>query len=146
MFGGAIGYSGDDINKFLWMIRISENVYPEQVKEEKFYNDRGEYRVDDSVSPTLRDSIMFKMSFYRFKDLYPNNQAYDRVRGTPIYSKPIQLTIMDEVYSSENLLVRIYKIKKPDNIGRSLQSAAVFNSGRRRKRNRKSRKYQQKDT
>jgi dolichyl-diphosphooligosaccharide--protein glycosyltransferase len=140
MFGGAIGYSGDDINKFLWMIRISEGVYPEQVKEENFYNSRGEYRVDDSVSPTLRDSIMYKMSYYRFKDLYPNNQAYDRVRGTPVYSKPIQLSIMDEVYSSENLLVRIYKIKKPDNIGRSLQSAAIFNSGRRRKRNRKSRK------
>jgi len=140
MFGGAIGYSGDDINKFLWMIRISEGVYPEQVKEENFYNSRGEYRVDDSVSPTLRDSIMYKMSYYRFKDLYPNNQAYDRVRGTPVYSKPIQLSIMDEVYSSENLLVRIYKIKKPDNIGRSLQSAAKFNSGRRRKRNRKSRK------
>jgi len=140
MFGGAIGYSGDDINKFLWMIRITENVYPDQVKEERFYNSRGEYRVDDTVSPTFRDSIMFKMSYYRIKDLYPNNQAYDRVRGTNIYSKPIQLSIMDEVYSSENLLVRIYKIKKPDNIGRSLQSAAIFNSGRRRKRNRKSRK------
>ncbi|KAG4084194.1 STT3 subunit of Oligosaccharyl transferase [Neocallimastix lanati (nom. inval.)] len=140
MFGGAIGYSGDDINKFLWMIRITEGVYPDQVKEENFYNSRGEYRVDDSVSPTLRDSIMYKMSYYRFKDLYPNNQAFDRVRGTPVYSKPIQLSIMDEVYSSENLLVRIYKIKKPDNIGRSLQSAAKFNSGRRRKRNRKSRK------
>lgn len=141
MFGGAIGYTGDDINKFLWMIRIAQDVYPNEVKEELFYNSRGEYRVDDSVSPTLRDSIMYKMSFYRFKDLYPNNQAFDRVRQTAVYSKPIQLTTMDEVYSSENLLVRIYKIKKPDNLGRSLQSAATFNSGRRRKRNRKSRKH-----
>lgn len=24
MFGGVIGYSGDDINKFLWMVRIAE--------------------------------------------------------------------------------------------------------------------------
>lgn len=24
IFGGVLGYSGDDINKFLWMIRIGE--------------------------------------------------------------------------------------------------------------------------
>jgi dolichyl-diphosphooligosaccharide--protein glycosyltransferase len=24
IFGGIIGYSGDDINKFLWMVRIAE--------------------------------------------------------------------------------------------------------------------------
>jgi dolichyl-diphosphooligosaccharide--protein glycosyltransferase len=24
IFGGMIGYSGDDINKFLWMVRIAE--------------------------------------------------------------------------------------------------------------------------
>lgn len=24
IFGGTLGYSGDDINKFLWMIRIGE--------------------------------------------------------------------------------------------------------------------------
>ena len=26
VFGGLIGYSGDDINKFLWMIRIAEGI------------------------------------------------------------------------------------------------------------------------
>ncbi len=31
IFGGTIGYSGDDINKFLWMIRIGEGVYPNDV-------------------------------------------------------------------------------------------------------------------
>lgn len=24
IFGGLLGYSGDDINKFLWMVRIGE--------------------------------------------------------------------------------------------------------------------------
>ena len=24
IFGGVIGYSGDDINKFLWMVRIAQ--------------------------------------------------------------------------------------------------------------------------
>ena len=29
VFGGLSYYSGDDINKFLWMIRIAQNDYPE---------------------------------------------------------------------------------------------------------------------
>ena len=28
IFGGVIGYSGDDINKFLWMVRIAEGEHP----------------------------------------------------------------------------------------------------------------------
>ena len=32
IFGGAIGYSGDDINKFLWMVRIAEGEWPTEVK------------------------------------------------------------------------------------------------------------------
>lgn len=29
VFGGLIGYSSDDINKFLWMVRIGAGVYPD---------------------------------------------------------------------------------------------------------------------
>ena len=32
IFGGMIGYSGDDINKFLWMVRIAEGEYPQDIK------------------------------------------------------------------------------------------------------------------
>ena len=32
IFGGVIGYSGDDINKFLWMVRIAEGEHPKIVK------------------------------------------------------------------------------------------------------------------
>jgi dolichyl-diphosphooligosaccharide--protein glycosyltransferase len=28
IFGGLTGYSGDDINKFLWMVRIGGGVFP----------------------------------------------------------------------------------------------------------------------
>ncbi|KAJ2891313.1 oligosaccharyl transferase stt3 subunit, partial [Coemansia aciculifera] len=41
VFGGLLGYSGDDINKFLWMIRIAQGVYPDDLKEEEFYNSQG---------------------------------------------------------------------------------------------------------
>ena len=58
VFGGLLGYSGDDINKFLWMVRIAEGVWPDEVKERNFFTERGEYRVDDGATQTMKDSMM----------------------------------------------------------------------------------------
>ena len=58
VFGGLLGYSGDDINKFLWMVRIAEGIWPDQVKERDYFTARGEYRVDDEATPTMRNSLM----------------------------------------------------------------------------------------
>lgn len=45
IFGGYSYFSGDDINKFLWMVRIAGGVYP-HVKEEDFYGKGNQYRID----------------------------------------------------------------------------------------------------
>jgi dolichyl-diphosphooligosaccharide--protein glycosyltransferase len=58
VFGGLLGYSGDDINKFLWMVRIAEGIWPEEVKERDFFTDRGEYRVDEGATETMKNSLM----------------------------------------------------------------------------------------
>ena len=58
VFGGLLGYSGDDINKFLWMVRIAEGIWPDEVKEKDFFTERGEYRVDDGATQTMKDSLM----------------------------------------------------------------------------------------
>jgi dolichyl-diphosphooligosaccharide--protein glycosyltransferase len=58
VFGGLLGYSGDDINKFLWMVRIAEGIWPEEVKERSFFTDRGEYKVDDGATETMKNSLM----------------------------------------------------------------------------------------
>lgn len=58
VFGGLLGYSGDDINKFLWMVRIAEGIWPDEVRERDFFTARGEYRVDDQATPTMRNSLM----------------------------------------------------------------------------------------
>ena len=65
IFGGLLGYSGDDINKFLWMIRISQGIWPDEVSEAAFFTPRGEYRIDDQATPTMRNSLMYKLSYYR---------------------------------------------------------------------------------
>ena len=66
IFGGLIGYSGDDINKFLWMVRIAQGVWPEEIQESNYFTNTGEYRVDDRASKTMRESLMYKMSYYRY--------------------------------------------------------------------------------
>lgn len=58
VFGGLLGYSGDDINKFLWMVRIAEGIWPDEVKERDFFTARGEYKVDHDATATMRNSLM----------------------------------------------------------------------------------------
>ncbi|CAG8463541.1 92_t:CDS:2 [Diversispora eburnea] len=133
IFGGLLGYSGDDINKFLWMIRIAEGVYPNEVKEVNFFTPRGEYRVDDEATPTMRNSLMYKMSYHNYNELF-GGQGQDRVRGARLPIGKIKLDTVEEAYTTENWIVRIYKVKKLDNIGRSLEQAGEFESGKKRRK------------
>ncbi len=45
IFGGYSYHSGDDINKFLWMVRIAGGVYP-HIKERNYYTKDGRYSMD----------------------------------------------------------------------------------------------------
>jgi len=134
VFGGLLGYSGDDINKFLWMVRIAEGIWPDEVKERDFFTARGEYRVDDEATPTMRESLMYKMSYYNFDKLFPAGQAQDRVRGSKVPAVGPELSVLDEAFTSENWIIRIYKVKDLDNLGRSHQDAFSFGKGGKRKK------------
>ncbi|PUU80681.1 Oligosaccharyl transferase STT3 subunit-domain-containing protein [Tuber borchii] len=132
IFGGLLGYSGDDINKFLWMIRIAEGVWPDEVKERDFFTPRGEYRVDDAATDTMKNSLMYKMSYYNYQSLFPAGQAQDRVRNAKLPAVGPTLSILDEAFTSENWIVRIYKVKDLDNLGRDHVSAAAFGAGKKK--------------
>ncbi|XP_037946380.1 dolichyl-diphosphooligosaccharide--protein glycosyltransferase subunit STT3B [Teleopsis dalmanni] len=121
IFGGVIGYSGDDINKFLWMVRIAEGEHPKDVKESDYFTDRGEFRVDSEGSPALLNCLMYKLSYYRFGDLkldYRGPGGYDRTRNAVIGNKDFDLTYLEEAYTTEHWLVRIYRVKKPHEFNR----------------------------
>jgi len=135
VFGGLIGFSGDDINKFLWMIRIAEGIWPDEIKETSFFA-RGEYRIDDQATPTMRNSLMYKMSYYRFNDLFGGQGGTDRVRNQKIPQPGPTLDTLDEAFTSENWIVRIYQVKKPDTLGREHRLANGFFQGKKRKRSR----------
>ncbi|KAI0109990.1 glycosyltransferase family 66 protein [Daldinia grandis] len=139
VFGGLLGYSGDDINKFLWMVRIAEGIWPDEVKERDFFTARGEYRVDDQASETMKNSLMYKMSYYNYGSLFPPGQAQDRVRGARLPDKGPVLNTLEEAYTSENWIIRIYKVKDLDNVGRDHAAAASFERGHKKKKTTKKR-------
>ncbi|CAH0016182.1 unnamed protein product [Clonostachys rhizophaga] len=137
VFGGLLGYSGDDINKFLWMVRIAEGIWPEEVKERNFFTSRGEYRVDAEATDTMKNSLMYKMSYYNYHSLFPAGQTVDRVRGARLPDQGPVLNTIEEAYTTENWIIRIYKVKDLDNVGRDLAAAASFDRGQKKKASKK---------
>uniref|UniRef100_A0A8C6XAZ5 Dolichyl-diphosphooligosaccharide--protein glycosyltransferase subunit STT3A n=1 Tax=Naja naja TaxID=35670 RepID=A0A8C6XAZ5_NAJNA len=88
IFGGLTGYSSDDINKFLWM---------------------------------CWNCLMYKMCYYRFGQVYTEAKrppGYDRVRNAEIGNKDFELDVLEEAYTTEHWLVRIYKVSPPYDIKR----------------------------
>ncbi|XP_044267766.1 dolichyl-diphosphooligosaccharide--protein glycosyltransferase subunit STT3A [Tribolium madens] len=121
IFGGLTGYSSDDINKFLWMVRIGGSTdRGAHIKEWDYYSSSGEFRVDKEGSQTLLNCLMYKMCYYRFGQVYTEGgkpPGYDRVRGAEIGNKDFELDVLEEAYTTEHWLVRIYKVKDLPNRG-----------------------------
>ncbi|OWK17116.1 STT3A [Cervus elaphus hippelaphus] len=89
IFGGLTGYSSDDINKFLWMVRIGGSTDTgKHIKEHDYYTPTGEFRVDQRPL------------------------GYDRVRNAEIGNKDFELDVLEEAYTTEHWLVRIYKVSR----------------------------------
>jgi len=117
IFGGMIGYASDDINKFLWMVRIGGSTDP-SIKEEDYFTSSGEFRVDSRGSPTMLNCLMYKLCYYRYDQILTEAgkpTGYDRVRGVEIGNKGFTLEHLEEAYTSEHWLVRIYRVLPPSN-------------------------------
>ncbi|KAK2576418.1 hypothetical protein KPH14_005754 [Odynerus spinipes] len=121
IFGGLTGYSSDDINKFLWMVRIGGSTEKgKSITEWDYYNSAGEFRVDKEGSPVLLNCLMYKMCYYKFGQVYTEGgkpSGYDRVRNMEIGNKDFELQTLEEAYTTEHWLVRIYKVKDLRNRG-----------------------------
>lgn len=63
------------------------------------------------ASPTMKNSMMYKMVYYRLDEAM-GGEARDYSRNSEIDSKYANnLRMFEEVYSSERLIVRLYKVK-----------------------------------
>ncbi|RVW85518.1 Dolichyl-diphosphooligosaccharide--protein glycosyltransferase subunit STT3B [Vitis vinifera] len=121
MFSGnmLLSYTNDSYSfyaRFLWMVRIGGGVFP--VIKEPDYLVNGEYRVDKGAAPKMLNCLMYKLSYYRFGELqteYGKPPGYDRARGVEIGNKDIKLEYLEEAFTTSNWIVRIYKVKPPNN-------------------------------
>ncbi|KAI6244192.1 Dolichyl-diphosphooligosaccharide--protein glycotransferase [Aphelenchoides fujianensis] len=83
-----------------------------------YFTKSGEYRVDKSASPTMLNSLMYKLSYYKFGSVtteHGRGTGFDRVRGSEIGVKDVTLKHLEEAFTSEHWLVRIYRTKKRPN-------------------------------
>lgn len=74
------------------------------------------------------------MSYYNFASLFPAGQAVDRVRGSRMPAESPVLTTVEEAFTSENWIIRIYKVKDLDNLGREHGAAQAFEKGGKKRR------------
>ena len=89
------------------------------------------FRVDGEGSSTMLNCLMYKMCYYRFGQVYTEGgknksrrscgkkithnfsgrpPGYDRVRNAEIGNKDFELDVLEEAYTSEHWIVRIYKV------------------------------------
>merc|ERR1719427_199496 len=81
--------------------------------EENAYEIMRELDVDSEGSQTLQNCMMYKMCYYRFGQVYTEQgkpTGYDRVRNAEIGNKDFELDVLEEAYTSEHWIVRIYKV------------------------------------
>ena len=74
------------------------------------------------------------MSYYNYHSLFPPGQASDRVRGSRVPDVGPVLNTIEEAFTSENWIIRIYKVKDLDTFGRDHAAAAAFDRGHKKKR------------
>ncbi|KAK2720009.1 dolichyl-diphosphooligosaccharide--protein glycosyltransferase subunit STT3A-like [Artemia franciscana] len=121
IFGGLTGFSSDDINKFLWMVRIGGSTETgKHIKESDYYTPTGEFRIDREGSSTMLNSLMYKLCYYKFGSMYTEGgrpPGFDRVRNSEIGNKDFELSTLEEAYTTEHWLVRIYRRKPLPNRG-----------------------------
>lgn len=66
--------------------------------------------------------------------MFQTGQALDRVRGVKLPAEGPQLSTLEEAFTSENWIIRLYKVKDLDNFGRDHSSAMAFDRGNKRKK------------
>jgi dolichyl-diphosphooligosaccharide--protein glycosyltransferase len=118
IFGGASQYSGDDINKFLWMPRIANQTFT-NISGNMYQATPYDHIVGPRITKNMSTSMLFKFCYYnfiKFKIHQSYNPGFDFSRRFQIPEiENIRLSLFEEAFSSKHWIVRIYRVK-PDPI------------------------------
>ena len=113
VFGGLVAFRGDDLAEFRWMLRAAQLLPNVKLSREQYLNPRGVLRYDESAPDIMYDSLLYKLSYYRFGNTTTESGkplGYDRARREEIGRKAFDLNHFKEVFTSSNWLVRVYEV------------------------------------
>ena len=82
---------------------------------ERDFMGSGGFDIGPNGSPALLNCVAYKLCYYRFGQMsteYGKPPGYDRARGREVGRKNIELTTMEEAFTSDHWIVRIYKVLK----------------------------------
>jgi len=123
MFTGWDAVGGDDIDKFLWFVRIA-NSEQKDLDEHAYYNSTHDW--PDNPTDTAKESMTWKMAYHRFGEMqrWSNRPAgFDNNREKEILgTHDIRFSKFREVYTSSHWMLRIYEVLDPENRDRDFDS------------------------
>jgi len=122
--GAYYGYGSDDWIKFLWFVRIANDAG--YLSDERSFGKDTEaglrYGVDaEGLSEKMANTLTYKLLYYRFGEILTYRDrppGWDNARQAEIGVKNINLELFEEAYTSENWIVRIYKVRPRPNRAR----------------------------
>jgi dolichyl-diphosphooligosaccharide--protein glycosyltransferase len=112
-------------------------------QQKKRQTKRHHLSVGASAPPALLDSLLFKLSYFRFDQVFSDPtrpSGWDRARRTEMGGKKgeagdgwpstsssaIHLRHFEEVFTSDHWMVRLYRLKQPDNRQRDVAHYSPF--------------------
>ncbi|TMW57966.1 hypothetical protein Poli38472_013440 [Pythium oligandrum] len=113
LFGGYAGMHGDDLDKLPWFLRISQGVFPDAAIESEFTVNGRYIHAKENATRAMTESLLYKMSYYGFfPDDEVNTTRPDLNRNEDIDARGIGFSHLEEAFTSNAWIVRIYRVKK----------------------------------
>jgi dolichyl-diphosphooligosaccharide--protein glycosyltransferase len=112
IFGGASQYSGDDVNKFLWMPRIANQTFTNISGD--MYLHPGGYLVGEKMAVNMTSAAIYKFWYHNFAKftISPHIPAgTDLTRRSKIHGiEKIKLRHFQEAFTTKHWIMRIYRV------------------------------------
>ncbi|SBT71265.1 dolichyl-diphosphooligosaccharide--protein glycosyltransferase subunit STT3, putative [Plasmodium malariae] len=107
-YGGYSKNSSDDLNKFLWMLKITNKKYFFINPLLYYYHD--EYHpLGKNATTCMTNSVLYKLSYYNMTNQYVKGYDYIRKIEVPEIKN---LNYFEEVFTSDVWGFRLYKIRE----------------------------------
>ncbi|CRG96214.1 oligosaccharyl transferase STT3 subunit, putative [Plasmodium gallinaceum] len=107
-YGGYSKNSSDDLNKFLWILKITNKSYNFINPLLYYYHDKY-HPLGKNATPFMINSVLYKLSYYNLTN--SEVKGYDYIRKIEI-PEIKNLTYFEEVFTSDVWGFRLYKIKE----------------------------------